>query len=345
MSTLFRARLMAEESKAKIPLKLKLKAWWEGYDSSELGALLSSGEDGEEVEESEPKPPPPKEKPKEQAEANGKDDGPIDLWDEKRVNISQYIWGEGYCGPGGPDHIVSMSKLLALTPKMSMMCLGAGLGGPVRTLADKFGVWVSGYEESEHLVEAGNELSVKAGMAKKADLYHYVADGSVDFGRKFDRVFAKEYLFQVENKKGLLSATFEATKPDGLILITDYILGSESAVSSDAYRAWKDSESGKVYPVTEEELKELVEGPGFSVRVHEDISDQQISLIASAWAGADKVIAELVKEDDGTAMVDTLLKEAEFWAQRSKMLTDGTLKLWRTLGYKKEDGKQMMSDW
>ena len=86
---------------------------------------------------------------------------PVDLWDAKRVNISQYIWGEGYCGPGGPEHIVSMSKLLALSPKMSMMCLGAGLGGPTRTLADKFGVWVSGYEESEHLVEAGNELSIK----------------------------------------------------------------------------------------------------------------------------------------------------------------------------------------
>ena len=97
--------------------------------------------------------------------------------------------------------------------------------------------------------------------------------------------------------------------------------------------------------MTEKELKELVETPGYSVRVHEDISGQQISLIASAWAGADKVIAELVKEEDGTAMVDALLKEAEFWARRSKLLGDGTLKLWRTLGYKKEDGKQMMSDW
>lgn len=130
-----------------------------------------------------------------------------------------------------------------------------------------------------------------------------------------------------------------------MILITDYVLGSEGAVSSDAYRAWKDSENGKVYPATEEELRGFVEGPGFSVRVHEDITTQQIALIAGAWAGADKVIAELVKEDDGTEMVDVLLKEAEYWAQRSKLLADGTLKLWRTLGYKKEDGKQMMSNW
>lgn len=336
---------MATETKEKIPLKLKLKAWWEGYDSDEVRAAFLATQEGEEAEETEARPSTAKEAPKEAAEENPQDDIPIDLWDEKRVNIARYIWGEGYCGPGGPDHIVTMSKLLALSPKMSMMCLGAGLGGPTRTLADKFGVWVSGYEESEHLVDAGNELSVKAGMAKKADLHHYVPDGSQDFDRKFDRVLAKEYIFQVENKKGLLGATFEATKPDGLILITDYVLGSEGAVSSDTYREWKDSEHGGVFPVTEEELKKLVETPGYSVRVHEDISGQQISLIASAWAGADKVIAELVKEEDGTAMVDALLKEAEFWARRSKLLGDGTLKLWRTLGYKKEDGKQMMSDW
>ena len=335
---------MATEAKEKIPLKLMLKGWWEGYDSDEVrDAYLAT--QGQEEEDARPPPAAPKETPQEKPKSGGAKDIPVDPWNEQRVDIAQYIWGEGYCGPGGPEHIITMSKLLALSPKMSMMCLGAGLGGPARTLADKFGVWVSGYEESEHLVEAGNEMSVKAGMAKKADLHNYVADGSVDFGRKFDRVLAKEYIFLVENKKGLMSATFEATKPDGLILITEYVLGSEGVVSSDAYREWKESEHGKVYPVTEEALKELVTKAGYSVRVHEDISDQQIRLIANAWSGADKVIAELTKDKDGTALVDTLLQEAEFWARRSKLLTDGTLKLWRTLGYKKEDGPPMMSNW
>ncbi|MCH8861035.1 MAG: hypothetical protein IID51_00820 [Proteobacteria bacterium] len=334
---------MATEAKEKIPLKLKLKAWWEGYDSDEVRDAYLATQNQEE-EASAPPAAPRKEAPEKTAK-KPKDDIPVDPWNEKRVDIAQYIWGKGYCGPGGPEHIVTMSKLLALSPKMSMMCLGAGLGGPARTLADKFGVWVSGYEESEHLVEAGNEMSLKAGMSKKADLHVYVADGSTDFGRKFDRVLAKEYLFLVENKKGLMGATFEATKPDGLILITDYVLGSESVVTSDAYLEWKESERGKVYPITEEALKELVTTAGYSVRVHEDISDQQIHLIANAWSGADKVIAELTKDKDGTALVDTLLQEAEFWARRSKLLTDGTLRLWRTLGYKKEDGPPMMSNW
>lgn len=332
---------MAAETKEKVPLKLKLKAWWEGYDSDEVRDAFLALRGGEEEPEDTPAPAAPKKEAKEQP----KDDTPVDPWNAQRVNIAQYIWGEGFCGPGGPEHIVAMSKLLALSPKMSMMCLGAGLGGPTRTLADKFGVWVTGYEESEHLVETGNEMSIKAGMAKKADIHHFVADGSSEFDRKFDRALAKEYLFQVKEKQKLLRSTFQAMKPDGLMLITDYVLGNEGAVSSDAYRDWKDSEHGKVYPVTEEELREMVEDAGFSVRVHEDITDQQIQLIASAWAGADKAIAELVKQEDGTAMVDTLLTEAEFWAKRSKLLGDGTLKLWRTLGYKKEDGKQMMSNW
>ncbi len=123
---------MAGEAKEKLPLKLKLKAWWEGYDRDEYAAIRADEAESNDVKgqgapTSTPGSAPTKGK-------NAVDDLPFDPWDEERIDIAQYIWGDGFCGPGGAEHIVSMSKLLALSPEMSMVILGGGLGGPARSL-------------------------------------------------------------------------------------------------------------------------------------------------------------------------------------------------------------------
>lgn len=334
---------MGAEVKEKLSLKLKLKAWWEGYDADAYAAsqIDDTEDDGAEKQGApagaKATPPPEDE--------SADEDLPFEPWDEKRIDIAQYVWGDGFCGPGGKDHVISMSKLLALSPEMSMAVLGAGLGGPARTLADTFGAWVTAFDANPVLVEAGNELSTRMGMAKKVNILEYDPENVEKFDRNFDRALAKECLFCVQAKQQLLTTTFEAIKPDGLMLITDYVLASETANMSDAYRDWKEAEHGNVYPVTEQDLRELLETAGFSVRVHEDITAQHISLITEAWSGAEEVVAKLVEQEDGMALVDTLLKEAEFWARRADLFENGTLKVWRSLGYKKDTGKSMMSDW
>lgn len=319
---------MASDAENKVPLKVKLQAWWGGYDAAELDARLRALVDGEEPGEA---PAPAKKAAPEPLDPSV----PFDPWDRKRVDISQYIWGDGFCGPGGPEHIIVMSKLLALSPEMSMMDIGARLGGPARTLADKFGVWVTGYEESAQLVESGNELSVRAGMGKKATLHEFKPEETTEFDRTFDRALAKEALVHIQNKQQVITATFKSMKDEGMFLITDYVLGSKDAANSQGYKEWVEMEPHGVYPVVADELSKMLEDAGFSVRVNEDQSDEHIAMIASAWAGADKVIAKLVDEEDGPAMVDMLLKEAEYWAKRSELLKDGTLRMWRMLGYKK----------
>lgn len=321
---------------ASVPLKLRLKAWWEGYDTDDIKKRITERQPHEEPKANEPA----FEAPKAPATAEN-----LDPWDNATVDIAQYIWGKGFCGPGGPDYIVSLSKLLALSPEMSMLQIGAGLGGPARVLVDRFGVWITGFEESANLVEKGRKLSKMAGLEKKAQLEQYEPESFDGFDRKYDRALSKEALYTIEDKGAMIAKIEDKLKPGGLFLLTEYVISSDSVLGKDRYKEWVVGERSHPYPVLSDELVEMLKKNRLQVRVSEDISMQYVDMINKAWAGADEVAAKLAKREDGTIMIQTLMREAEFWTRRKKMLETGDLKLWRIVANKKSGGPSMMSDW
>lgn len=325
---------MADTSNAeKISFKLRLRAWWEGYDVNDLQALLAGGaneQDNLPVEE------PEKEEeiltvskqPEEEA------DSPLE-WSEARIDVTQQIWGEGYCGPGGPEQIIAMSKLLGMTSEMSAVVIGAGLGGPCRVLTEEFGTWISGYEAVEMLAVKGMEISTDAGMEEKAAIIHYDPASDEPFGRKFDRGIAKEIFYTIEDKTKLLKRIHGEFKDDALLLVTDYTLGEESALSDPDVQKWMSLEAVTPHLVTADKMAEIITGAGYKVRVNEDISQSYIELIAKSWSQADKIFADLAKQgEDGKKTTEILLHEAEFWSLRSKLLEKGLIRLQRYLASK-----------
>jgi len=318
---------------------LRLKAWWEGYDTDDIKKRLKDRE------------------PEDVADEKSADDSEfvtkakdfnvenIDPWDEETIDIAQYIWGKGFCGPGGPDYIISLSKLLALSPEMSMLQIGAGLGGPARVLVERFGVWITGFETSGMLVDKGNKLSKMAGLERKVVLEQYDTESHEGFARKFDRAISKEALFTIQDKAAMVSNIEDKLKPGGLFLMTEYVIGDESVPGKDRYKEWMVGERSHPFPVTSEDLVDMLKASRMQVRVSEDISRQYIEMINQAWAGADEVAAKLAKRENGTSMIQTLMREAEFWTRRKKLLESGDLKLWRIVANKKSGGPSMMSDW
>ncbi|MFQ5533483.1 MAG: SAM-dependent methyltransferase [Sphingomonadales bacterium] len=338
----------AATAEADIPFSVRLKAWWEGYDPSDLWATMqitpvrNGKEDIEATKVANATVPLARDG---KAEAPRRMQRPTMPWDEKRVETAQFVWGKGYCGPGGPKHVVAMSKLLALSPEMSVLALGAELGGPARTLAKEYGAWISGYEQSEELVEAGNRLSEAAGLSKKAKLQHYDFKKPKPFNRQFDRVFSKEALFTVKEKADLFKAMEQNIKGDGLVLLTDYVLGKDSDLKSREIIEWRKQEPNEPHLVTAEQLISDIKDAQLSIRVNEDVTEQYIKLIANSWNKADRLVAELVaRGEDGEGMVETLLHEAELWSRRSRLLESGKLKLWRVVAHKKVLNS-LMSNW
>lgn len=330
--------MSAVKKPTKIPLSLRLKAWWEGYDPADLAKRMGN----------KPAAPARAPEPEEetsapvltplQGEAVGRPEHnlPIDPWDENRIDVAQLIWGRGFCGPGGPEHVIAMSKLLTLSPEMSMMHLGAGLGGPARTLAEHFGVWVTGYETSMSLVAAGNEMSTMAGMAKKAPLAYLELDTNKPFERKFDRVLVDNFLSLVTDKAELMERIQPSLKPDNLILITDYFLTSERSLAHSAFHEWHSSEPRRLNLVTVEELRETLTSQGYNIRVDDDLSLEYVSLVEQTWTGADKIVAELYAQPGQQHLVNIVFKEAELWSRRARLLRGGQLSYRRLLASRRD---------
>jgi len=322
-------KMAGQEDSVKVSLKWRMKAWWEGYDLDDVKAALARGGDVEE----ELKNPSSVNLETETRELG--DNPEAMVWDDKRLETTQLIWGEGYCGPGGAAYVASMSKLLGMTPKMSVAVIGASLGGPSRVLATEFGAWITGYEESEQLAKKGMALSTKGGLEGKAPIQHYDPTDDQPFERTFDRAYSKEALYTVEDKPKLLNNLFAKLKDSGLFLINDYTLGSMDALGNKDVQKWLRQEPSQPYPVPSEVMEKLLTDCGYVLRVNEDITDQYIEMIAKSWAGVSEVIESLTNNpEDQTDTIQRLVKEAEFWMLRSKIMKEGHLRAWRFLAYK-----------
>jgi SAM-dependent methyltransferase len=299
-------------------------AWWEGYDLDALKAFMM------------PKPASIVAKPVTPARQAplGVEAMPFDPWSADRADVAQLIWGKAFCGPGGPDHVISMSKLLALTPEMSIADLGAGLGGPARVLAEHFGVWVTGFETSNYLVTAGNEMSYMSGMARKAPIKHLDVASSEPFERRFDRIYGHGFLSKLRTLSDMTGKVSAALKTDGLLLATDYFARDKKTLTDPDVISWLASEPHNPNLHTVDKVLKEFERYKLMVRVNEPMTDQYAKLVTKGWKVADQVVAELMEDEETARLVPILLKEAEIWARRLKIFASGKVEVRRILAAK-----------
>ena len=305
-----------------------MKAWWEGYDVADMEAKLRA-RNGKATYEELTREEPAAEAPTQDAKSEKFS------WSEARIQVAQLIWGQGYCGPGGPENVIAMSKLLALSPKQSAMVIGAGLGGPARVLAQEFGVWISGYENSEELAARGMKMSKDAGLEKKAPIYYKDFDEIEPFERNFDRAYSKEAFFTIQKKAELLKEIYKNLKEDSLFLVTDYVIRDIESMQDSDVQKWLRQEPLDPYPITSETMVKYLEEAGFNIRVNEDITEHYIELIQEAWANADQVVKTLsARGPEAADNLQAIMKEAQFWSQRTKLLRSGMLQVHRYLAHK-----------
>ena len=306
-------------------LRNRLKAWWEGYDGQEYDAWLAMRNGNRPA------------KTKGKAETGRGSLRKAGLrreaaWKPERIDIANLVWGEGYCGPGGPQHVIDLVKLLGLTPEMSVLIIGGGLGGPARVLAKQFGCYVDSVEQSKELVAAGSEMSHVAGLAKKAAIDHYDFGRCAPFKRKYDAAISTEAMFCVENKPGVLRAVQQSLKPCKLVVLTDYVLDDDVDLADPDIQDWMDNEPTEIFPIRNEEMATLIEQAQFNLRVKEDLTEAQRAMVAKCWAGAGEMAQQFLdRGEQSRPLVDTLLREATLWSRRSSLLAKQKVRVVRYL--------------
>jgi 2-polyprenyl-3-methyl-5-hydroxy-6-metoxy-1,4-benzoquinol methylase len=314
------ANALAEKSRAS--LRERFMAWWEGY---ELGPHAT------------PRPQPAA------AQSYGhavRYERNRELWETSRITLVQQVWGEGFTTPGGADHIMSMIKYFGLDPAMSVLDIGAALGGAGRLMSGKFGVWVSGLEIDPQLVEAATALSTKAGLAKKAVVEQFQPDSFSYKAKSIDCVFSKEFFFTVRDKMAFLRTVEILLKPRGQLLFTDYVL-AKPHLKSKALDKWKSYEPVTPHPWAVEDYQEVLGGLHLDIRVVEDITETHRKIVTKGWADYLST-AKRGGVQDGLA--PALVDEVELWTRRIHAIEAGDLKVARIHALKK-DTNNLMSDW
>ncbi len=299
----------------------RFRGWWDGDEILELS--------------NEPVPAPEPE-PKHEVHY----EAPKQHWETSRVSLVQDVWGEGFASPGGRDHVLTMIKSFALDPAMTVLDLGAGLGGATRTMCSKFGVWVTGFEVDEALAEAGMALSVKAGMGEKAPIKAFDPDKFEHKQKSVDCVFSKEFLFTVGDKTKFLTAIENLLKPKGQFLFTDFILAKPS-LRSPILETWIEHEPLKPHPWALEDYQETLATVHLDIRVAEDVTKMFRAMVIKGWADYTQSTRRgSIGEEAAPALVD----EVELWSRRIQAIDSGDLKVCRVHAFKK-DTERMMSDW
>ena len=141
----------------------------------------------------------------------------------------------------------------------------AGLGGPARYFAHRYGVRVTGVDLNARRVEGARRLNSAVGLEAMVDMRQADVTSSGLPSTHFDAVVSQEALLHVPDKAAVLDEAYRVLKPGGRLVFTDWT--SHRALSAeDAETLWQGLAAQTLRSPTEYEA--LLEGRRVHRRGH-----------------------------------------------------------------------------
>ncbi len=318
--------IMKSGGGVKVPLRLRLRAWWEGEEVQLPQLAIPTGSGASKTEARPPDLTIP----------------PLLPWETEAIRIQEQVWGAGYYKPGGEEHVLGLAKPFGLNPSLTVMEFGAGLGGGTRALVNEFGVWVSGLEPTADLAKAGKELSIKAGLEKKADIVRCSPEGFEPKQESVDCILSSESLYIVEDKPKILKSFEWALKPRGQISITDFVRNDALDINDQRLQGLGLAPTDKTFFASGAEYVKWFRELNFDLRVNEDITARYRKMIMDGWLEFTQAGGE--KAAHAKALPEEVVKEVQLWTRRVAAMDAGDLKVMRYYAIKL-GGTKLMSNW
>lgn len=167
-----------------------------------------------------------------------------------------------------------LARLAGITADMSVLDVGAGVGGPARFLAATHGCRVTGVDLSEPFVEAARYLTERAGLGERVSFEVASAlDLPFDDGG-FDAVFLQHVAMNIADRAQLYGEIRRVLKMGGQFATYDVVAtGGEPHYPVPWARTPATS-----FLLTADATRAAIEPAGFRVRVWQDDSEA-----ARAW--------------------------------------------------------------
>ncbi len=304
------------------PLKARLRAWWDGVEISELPPEMLERTVKGKAKDGDTK------SPGLFARLRGRES---DAWADPRLTVSERVWGEAMTGPGGRDFVLAMIASLGIDKKMSLLEIGAGLGGSTRIIAKETGAWITGLEPDAAMAKAGMELSARGKLKKRAPIEPCdLAEIELE-AVTYPVVFSLETFFKVPDKAEFYAKVYRSLKPEGQLLFTDLMV-PEPNPQSETYEKWGTKERVAPHPWTVEETRSSLEYHGFDVRITEDITAEYSRMALQALS---EFAGELKLGRIDKPMAAAVLDEVERWSHRLALFEAGELSVYRVYARKK----------
>ena len=159
---------------------------------------------------------------------------------------------------------VAMARKARIGPGTQVLDIGAGIGGPARTLTRHFGARVTAIDPTERFCVLNSELTRRAGMGESISIVE--GDGCAlpfDDG-SFEVAWTQAVWQSVEDKGQLLYEARRVLRPGGRAVCFEVLAGPAAADGLHLPVPWATTD-GESHLVSPEEARALVESAGFEV--------------------------------------------------------------------------------
>ena len=126
---------------------------------------------------------------------------------------------------GGLATTRDQAERVALTQGSRVLDIGCGIGGPARYLAHTYGCRVDGIDLTPELIETGQVLTKRCGLADRVVLRRGNALDPPYADQAFDVVWCQNVTMNIEDKARFVAGVYRVLKPGGLFTSTEYSIG------------------------------------------------------------------------------------------------------------------------
>ena len=150
-----------------------------------------------------------------------------DPYQPQNIELFEALYGKHLISLGGIPSIDNMFSDIKLNHNTQALDIGFGIGGVAYYLAEKYSLNISGVEIYPWMAEYATK-NTPPKIAQQLNFKCYLDNGDMPFNpNSFDIAYSKGVLNHVKNKTALFKQIHAKLKPDGLLIIADWIYPAE----------------------------------------------------------------------------------------------------------------------
>ncbi|HEY3716624.1 MAG TPA: class I SAM-dependent methyltransferase [Jatrophihabitantaceae bacterium] len=161
---------------------------------------------------------------------------------------------------GGPKAVDRLLPNLRLTPGMTVLDVGSGLGGPARQVARSAGCRVVGVDITPAYVDAAQALTDAAGLTERVRFF--CTDIAALEPVEFDAAYTMHVQMNVEDKKTFISEIARRLRPRARFAIFEVCRNGDAEPTPPLPWSLDGTDS---FLATAEELRSTIESCGFEL--------------------------------------------------------------------------------